>query len=169
MAISIDPGHSTGLLAPMSGSRGFKIRALGEVAIRCNDIAPMVAFYRDILGLEHLGGNASSGIVFLKIADGFAGHTAVLALFAKDFQGRPGLHPHSPEPPVTGAQSSLHHVALSLTFEEQDAAMQWYDENGLEYRIEIFEWVGWRGVFTQDPEGNTVELVAFDESLRGKP
>ena len=30
--------------------RGFEIRALGEVAIRCADLGPMVAFYRDVLG-----------------------------------------------------------------------------------------------------------------------
>ena len=68
---------------------------------------------------------------------------------------------------VSGAGSSLHHIALSLPFEEQDAAMRWYEENGQPYRIEHFGWVGWRGVFTQDPEGNTVDLVAYHDSLKG--
>jgi hypothetical protein len=44
--------------------------------------------------------------------------------------------------------------------------MRWYESSGIPYHIEIFDWVGWRGVFTQDPDGNTVELVAFSESLK---
>jgi hypothetical protein len=59
----------------------------------------------------------------------------------------------------------LHHIALSLPFEEQDAVLRWYDEIGQPYRIEEFGWIGWRGIFTEDPEGNTVELVAYDSSM----
>lgn len=138
----------------------FTIRALGEIAIRCDDLAAMVAFYEDILGLTRLSGNAAQHIVFFRLADGFGGHTQVLALFDTSMPGQPGSRPE------TGARSSLHHIALSLPFAEQDAAMAWYDANGLPYRVEHFGWVGWRGVFTEDPEGNTVELVAYDASLK---
>lgn len=147
-------------------TRGFKIRALGEIAIRCNDLGPMVPFYEDIIGLERMSGNASSGIVFFKIAEGFGGHTSVLALFDKTLSPRPGLHPTATDAPETGARSSLHHIALSLPFEEQEAAMRWYEAHNITYRTEHFGWVGWRGVFTQDPEGNTVELVAYHPSLK---
>lgn len=44
--------------------------------------------------------------------------------------------------------------------------MAWYDANGFSYRVEHFGWVGWRGIFTEDPEGNTVELVAYHSSLK---
>ena len=145
--------------------RGFKIRALGEIAIRCDDLRPMIAFYEDILGLERLTGGYRDGIVFFRIAEGFGGHTTVLALFEKSYEARPGLHPTAATAPATGAGSSLHHIALSLPFAEQEAAMAWYEENGLPYRVEHFGWIGWRGLFTEDPEGNTVELVAFDSSL----
>jgi hypothetical protein len=43
--------------------------------------------------------------------------------------------------------------------------MRWYEAHGVTYHVENFGWVGWRGVFTQDPEGNTVELVAYDPDL----
>lgn len=145
--------------------RGFKPRALGEIAIRCADIDVMSAFYQDVIGLEPITGAHSGDIRFFKIADGFAGHTAVLALFKHD-AGRPDLHPTSAEPPATGARSSLHHIALSLPFEEQEAVMAWYDRVGQDYTIQTFGWIGWRGIFTRDPEGNTVELVAYDASLR---
>lgn len=145
--------------------RGFRVRALGEIAIRCNDIARMVAFYRDVLGLELMEGNAADGIVFFRIAEGFGGHTQVLALFDKKMSGRPGLHPTEIDAPETGARSSFHHIALSLPFAEQDAVIAWYRAQGIPYRVEYFGWVGWRGIFTEDPEGNTVELVAYDDSL----
>lgn len=151
------------MLRPMT-DRGFKIRALGEIAIRCDDIGAMLAFYEGVLGLERLSGNATTGqIVFLKIAEGYGGHTSVLALFDKGYDARPDLHPSSAAPPFTGAQSSLHHIALSLGAEEQDAAIEWYRMKGVDFRIEHFDWIGWRGVFTKDPEGNTVELVAYSD------
>lgn len=152
----------------------FKIRALGEIAIRCDDLGPMAAFYGDVLGLERMEGSAAPGpaprsapgIVFFRIAEGFGGHTQILALFEKDATTRPGLHPSGADAPRTGAGSSLHHIALTVRYADQDAIMAWYDQIGLTYRVEHFGWVGWRGVFTTDPEGNTVELVAFDLSLK---
>lgn len=36
----------------------------------------------------------------------------------------------------------------------------WCDHLGQDYRVEVFDWVGWRGVFTLNPDGNLVELVA---------
>ena len=145
----------------------FRIGGLGEIAIRCADMAPMVAFYQDIIGLERLTGNAASEIVFFRLAPGFQGHTQVLALFAKAYAPRPGLHPVSDAAPVTGAGSALHHIALSLPHAEQEAAIDWLTAHGLPCRVERFDWIGWRGVFTTDPEGNTVELVAFDPGWTG--
>jgi len=35
-----------------------------------------------------------------------------------------------------------------------------FEARGLPAPWEEFDWIGWRGVFTTDPDGNTVELVA---------
>lgn len=142
-------------------NRNFKVRALGEIAIRCRDKPAMFAFYRDVIGLEHLSGDVADRVTFFKISDGFAGHTTVLALFRHDMETI-GAHSVSTELPETGAGSSLHHIALSLPYSEQQAAMDWYDSLDQPYSIELFDWIGWRGVFTTDPDGNTVELVARD-------
>ncbi|MCK8482964.1 VOC family protein [Aliiroseovarius sp. S2029] len=139
--------------------RGFTVRALGEIAIRCIDLDAMVAFYRDVIGLEPFNDPENGNIVFFRIAEGFGGHTAVLALFRHDIEGA-GRTRAGTSPPATGPGSSLHHIALSLPWEEQDAVIAWYEKLGLEYNVETFDWVGWRGVFTFDPDGNTVELVA---------
>lgn len=124
----------------------------------------MAAFYGEVLGLERMEGSASPGIVFFRIAEGFGGHTQILALFEKTVTDSPGLHPTGLDAPETGARSSLHHIALTIRYDEQDAAMAWYESLGKSYRVEQFGWVGWRGIFTEDPEGNTVELVAYDPS-----
>jgi catechol 2,3-dioxygenase-like lactoylglutathione lyase family enzyme len=138
--------------------RGFRPRALGEIALRTRNMAAMVAFYRDVLGLELLRRRDRGRIVFFRLADGFAGHTAVLALFeeaaAEIVGGGAGQR-----------RSSLHHLALSLPRAEQTAAEAWFERQGLAYRVEEFAWIGWRGVFVDDPDGNTVELVAYDPLL----
>lgn len=141
--------------------RGFKPRALGEIAIRCDDIVQMAQFYQDIIGLERLSSRADGNIIFFKISEGFNGHTTVLALFDRALGPNP-----STKSLVTGANSALHHLALSLPYEEQEATMRWYAHNNQPYTVEIFDWIGWRGVFTQDPEGNTVELVAYQAALK---
>ncbi len=145
--------------------RGFKVGGLGEIAIRCVDFEAMFAFYRNVIGLEVMSLAEGPGIAFFRISEGVAGHTNVLALF-RNGAGTKDAKPNASNPPLAGAQSSLHHIALSLPFEEQDALMRWYEARGIAYDVEVFDWVGWRGVFTQDPDGNTVELVAFNEALK---
>lgn len=140
--------------------RGFKPRGLGEIALRCADMVGMVAFYRDVIGLEVLRGTAEEPIVFFKIGEGVAGHTTVLALFHHSL----GARGHK-GPPEAGSRSSLHHIALSLPWQEQEAVVAHYEALGQPYRIETFEWAKWRGIFTEDPEGNTVELVAYDPAV----
>ncbi|MBT9385235.1 VOC family protein [Pseudooceanicola sp. CBS1P-1] len=137
--------------------RPFRPRALGEIALRCRDFPAMLRFYGQVLGLPRLSGSArgtpGEGIAFFALGESHGGHVAVLALFAA---------PPDTDPPATGAGSSLHHLALSLPWEEQPRAEAWLREAGHEARWQAFPWAGWRGLFTRDPDGNTVELVAAD-------
>jgi catechol-2,3-dioxygenase len=55
------------------------VKALGEVALRVNDLQLMKLFYQEVLGL-HLLGEFPSGAL-LKIAEGYGGHTQVIGLF----------------------------------------------------------------------------------------
>lgn len=138
----------------------FTVRALGEIAIRCADKPAMVAFYRDVIGLEMMT-DAEGPITFFRIAEGVGGHTSVLALFEHAVGGAGGAG-QAATPPRAGPSSTLHHIALSLNWEEQETVVGWYQGLGLPCRVEHFDWIGWRGVFTTDPDGNTVELVAKD-------
>lgn len=142
-------------------SRGFAIHALSEFAIRTANMAEMVAFYRDIIGLELFATRPDRGIVFFKVSDGHAGLTAVLALFDVGSRAAVASGRGDGDRPA----SSLHHLALAVSRAEQDAAEAWFRENGVATRTEEFGWVGWRGLFVNDPDGNTVELVASDPSL----
>jgi len=128
----------------------FTVRDLGEVAIRCRDLAAMTAFYRDVVGLEVIEGDYSDSIVFLRVGEGFAGHTSVVALFTAEGE----------EEPEAGGDSSLHHLALTVKAEDLAPALAWYRAHGLEPRTAEHRWVGWDSVYVTDPEGNTVELVA---------
>ncbi len=141
----------------------FAVHDLGEIAIRCADIGAMFAFYRDVIGLEPLT-EPDAGIAFLRIGQVHAGHTKMLALFPTDTGDRGGVAP--PEP---GARSSLHHLALNVDAGAQVAAVDWFRGHGLDPRVQMFGWIGWRGVFVHDPEGNAVELVAYHPSFRAAP
>ncbi len=142
--------------------RGFQVRALGEIAVRVRDMDAMVGFYRDIIGLEILSRRDGDRIVFFRIADGYAGHTAVLALFRDETAEKKKSNWADRE----ASETSLHHFALTVARTEQDAAVRWYKAHGIDCRIQEFGWIGWRGVFVRDPEGNTVELVAYDDKVR---
>ena len=141
------------------------IRALGEIAIRCNDLIKMRDFYRDIVGLNILKDfSDDGGTVFFRISEGYRGHTSVLALFDK-MSGDNRGHPTGNKPPQTGALSSFHHMALSVDYDAQNELRDFFDEKGILHRTEVFDWIGWRGVFINDPEGNTIEFVACAEKL----
>lgn len=148
----------------MTQPHPITVKALGEIAIRCGDLNRMATFYQDIVGLKVLRDFRKTGIVFFKISEGYGGHTTVLALFGPG-AGRPELHAQSDMAPETGARSSLHHIALTVDFDAQDRIKDWLTQHGVPYRTEIFDWIGWRGVFITDPEGNTVEFVAADQTL----
>ncbi len=143
----------------------FSIRDLGEIAIRVVDMDAMFAFYRDVIGLEVLSPPNTNGIAFFRICEGHAGHTRVLALFERG-AGRPEIRPSGQAAPETSARSTLHHIAFNVDYEAQEAARDWLIARGLTPVEQIFDWIGWRGIFVEDPDGNTVELVAYHPSLK---
>lgn len=127
----------------------FTIRDLGEIVLRVQDLGPMLAFYRDVIGLELLP-HREARRVFFRIGAGHANHIKVLALF--ETQAPDDLNP--------GARTALHHLALNIDWPEQIEAVAWFRQHRLEVTIREFAGTGARGVVVRDPEGNSVELVA---------
>ena len=82
-----------------------KIKGLGEIALRVNDLDVMQKFYEHIIGLELMSRSEKS--VFFRIAGGFGGHTRVLALFDRSSQaGYVGL---------CAEKSTIDHVAFEIS------------------------------------------------------
>jgi catechol 2,3-dioxygenase-like lactoylglutathione lyase family enzyme len=62
-----------------------RIKGLGEIALRVADLDAMQRFYQEVVGLELL--RRFDHAAFFRIADGYGGHTQVLALFDRSDQG----------------------------------------------------------------------------------
>lgn len=126
------------------------IRALGEVALRVKDLDRSQAFYADIIGLQLM--KRFEEAAFFRIADGYAGHTSVLALFDRNS-------------PIEPSHSTLDHVAFTIGREDYELEKRRLEGLGLTVTAVIHEWVQWRSLYVTDPDGNTVELVCHDPAL----
>jgi len=126
------------------------IRQLGELALRVNDFDKMVAFYRDVVGLEIYREFAE--VVFFRVGEGAPGHPQVLALFDR-------------EPDVGQEHSTLDHFALVIELADYEAQERRLQDHGLTVSRREFPAFHWRSLFFHDPEGNTVEFVCHDPSV----
>jgi catechol-2,3-dioxygenase len=129
------------------------VKALGEVAFRVNDLARMKRFYMEVLGLEVLGESPAGAL--LKIAEGYGGHTQVLALFDRSVHVGP-------------EQSTVDHVAFTIALEDYQSERKRLEGLGLEVEVTEHAWVKWRSLYFYDPEGNQIEFVCFDPSINGE-
>ena len=126
------------------------VRLLGEVALRVNDLATMLAFYRDVVGLEVW--REGDGVVFFRVAEGVEGHAQALVLFDR---GR-GVGPE---------RSTLDHLAFVIDLGGYESRRAQLEQAGLQVTPKEFPFFKWRSLFVRDPEGNTVEFVCHDPSV----
>ena len=135
------------------------IRGLGEIALRVTDLDMMQHFYEEVIGLELM--RRFEKIAFFRIADGYAGHTQILALF--DRSDQPGYAA------ADKAHSTIDHIAFSIALEHYESERQRLQKLRLEVLTDEHTWVRWRSLYVKDPEGNTVELVCYDASIDEPP
>jgi catechol 2,3-dioxygenase len=132
-----------------------RIKGLGEIALRVHDLDAMQRFYEQVIGLEVL--RRFDHAVFFKLADGFSGHTQVLALFDRSAQpGYSGLN---------AATTTVDHIAFEIEQADFDAEVKRLQDMGLAVETAEHAWVHWRSLYIDDPEGNTVELVCYDPTV----
>jgi len=131
------------------------IRALGEVNLRVRDLKTMTRFYVDVLGLKPI--YQSDKHVFLKVADGFEGHTQVVALFNYKFDGGKAM------PQIK--KTTLHHVAFNIALKDYAPEKARLAGLGLQISEELHPEVHWRSMYFHDPEGNQIEFVSYDKSV----
>lgn len=133
------------------------VGGLAEIALRVDDLDAMTEFYQTIIGLELM--SRSEQMVFFRIAEGFAGHTQVLALF--DRRPRSDASDSDYNPPEA-AKSTVDHLAFSIASQDFESELHRLRDLGFDVRLAYHEWVQWRSLYISDPEGNLVELVCFD-------
>jgi catechol 2,3-dioxygenase-like lactoylglutathione lyase family enzyme len=127
------------------------IKALGELAIRCEDLPKMTAFYRDVVGLDVYRDDVE-GVVFLEIAPALEGHPQLIALFDR------------PIPPGQ-ERGRLDHFAFAIDLTDYDAEKGRLEAAGVNVFVRTIDGFGWRSIFFPDPEGNVVEFVAHDPTV----
>jgi catechol 2,3-dioxygenase-like lactoylglutathione lyase family enzyme len=139
---------------------GSRIKGLGEVSIRVKDLDAMHRFYEDVVGLDVLRRDES--FVFFKIAEGYDGHSQNLALF--DTTNRAFLETKSQQ--LSPEQTTLHHIALNVSLDDFEPERRRLEGLGLNVHATVHEWLHVRSLYFSDPEGNTLEFVCYDESVR---
>jgi len=149
------PGVITQKGTVVMGTQNKPIKALGEIALRVTDLDAMQKFYEETIGLELMKRFPNSA--FFRIAEGFGGHTQILALF--DRTAEEGYRGLSTE------KSPMDHIAFEIPLADFAAEKQRFEELGLRVKTAEHAWVHWRSLYVNDPEGNEVELVCYDESV----
>jgi len=137
-----------------------RVKGLGEVSIRVKDLDAMHKFYEEVVGLEVLRRDES--FVFFKVAEGYGGHTQNLALF--EATNRWLLETKSEQ--LNPAGTTLHHIALNVALEDFEAEKIRLEGLGLKVTATVHEWLHVRSLYFPDPEGNSLEFVAYDETVR---
>ena len=134
------------------------VKGIGEVSIRVKDLDKMRKFYEEVIGLEVI--RREEDYVFFKVAEGYGGHTQNLALFAATIPSETKSPQLSPE------GTTLHHIALNVALEDFESEKLRLEGLGLKVNATIHEWLHVRSLYFADPEGNTLEFVAYDETVR---
>jgi catechol-2,3-dioxygenase len=133
-----------------------RIGGLGEIALRVNDLDGMERFYTEVVGLELL--RRFDNAAFFKIADGYGGHTQVLVLFDRSAQAD-YIAP-------SARATTIDHIAFEIDLVDFAREKARLEEAGATIRTAEHAWTQWRSLYLDDPEGNTVEFVCFDASVR---
>jgi catechol 2,3-dioxygenase-like lactoylglutathione lyase family enzyme len=114
----------------MSGPKRA-IRGLGEIGLRVKDLGRMQRFYEETIGLQLLKSFPHAG--FFRIADGYGGHTQVLALF--DRSGMPGYGGLSAE------KSTVDHVAFEISRSDYEREKDRLEQLGQRVETAEHTWV----------------------------
>jgi catechol-2,3-dioxygenase len=131
------------------------IKSLGEVALRVENLERMQAFYTEVLGLTLM--KRLPQAAFLSVAPDYGGHTQVLVLFDRSAtSGYAG---------VSQEKTPLDHFAFTIDLADYAAWQKRLQDLGLNVLAKEQRGFNWRSLFFGDPEGNTVELVCYDDSV----
>ena len=69
-------------------------------------------------------------------------------------------------PHLSQEKTTLHHIALNVSLEDFESEKNRLEGLGLKVRATKHEWLHVRSLYFADPEGNLLEFVCYDESVR---
>ena len=138
------------------------IKALGEVVLRVRNLDTMQEFYEKAVGLELLE-RYENIMAFFRIAPDYEGHTQSLALFDQSGQAD---HRSRRYTGVDTEKSTLHHIAFTISASDHETEKQRLQNLGLDVETVQHIWQHYRSLYITDPEGNVVEFVCYDASVR---
>ena len=143
--------------------RSTAVKGLGEIALRVNDLDRMEKFYGEVIGLEVF--KRFSTAVFFRLADGYKGHPQALILFDRSEKPTGSqIHESTPDG-VSQERSTFDHLAFDIDLEDYESERKRLEKLGLSVKTKTYDW-GWRSLYINDPEGNTIEFVCFDSSVK---
>ena len=124
------------------------VRGLAEVVLNCHDLAAMLTFYRDLLGLSVISPHERKNPIFLRAGDSGEGLPSLVVLVQMQGELAPFTKPRT-----------LHHLALTIPSDTFDATMTALTERGFTVRTGQHPVLPSRTMYIDDPEGNEVELI----------
>jgi len=126
----------------------MNLKRLDNIDIACTDVEPMVAFYRDVLGLRfRLPYEPGQGWA------GFIAGDVVIYVIEEE-----ATAPH-PAPRLTGGDNPPGLDSIAFEVDDLDEAIAELDGHGVTWAGDIVEsdWYRYRGF--HDPEGNLLYLT----------
>lgn len=138
------------------------IKALGEVVLRVSNLDTMQEFYEKVVGLELLE-RSENMMAFFRIAPDYEGHTQSLALFDQSGEAD---HRSRRYTGVDTEKSTLHHIAFTISASDHETEKERLQNLGLDVETVQHTWQHYRSLYITDPEGNVVEFVCYEASVR---
>jgi len=133
-----------------------RVMHIAELGLRVTDLPRAVNFYQEVLGLEIV--RAYPTMVFLKAGEldsplGRGEHPQLLVLFDRKVK-------------LDIALTTVDHFAFEIPLAQYPTELERLQQMGLEITERIWQgeyaWLRARSVFFDDPDGNTIELIAHD-------
>lgn len=163
----------------MGDSKG-PIRGLGEVVLTVEDgFEEMVKFYGETLGLEvavkflkqQIVETGPFDAVFFKVAGGYGGHGQIFGLLDAKRERPAKQRGFSDEQNARFASRAMKmkvtptHYAFEISLEDLESEQKRLQDLGLHVEQINRPWIHWRSLYFNDPDGNQVEFVCYDESV----
>lgn len=125
-----------------------KIRGISEIVLWVHEMGKALEFYRDVLGLPVISPPSMQSPVFLEAGGAPTGIPQMIVLVQLPPESGPFATPRQ-----------LNHLALEISPDDYDTEMGRLRAKGFEVRTGKHPVIPSRTMYTNDADGNEVELI----------